>query len=445
MSHHVVIIGGGFGGLAAARALRRKDGIRVTLIDRENYHLFQPLLYQVASGGLSPANIAYPLRTIFKKHKNVSVLLGEVVDIDLDSRCVILANGAGAGGAGGEESDGDSSENRVPYDSLILAAGAVNHYFGNEAWEKVAPGLKTIEDAKAIRRRIFLSFERAERENDEARRSALCTFVVVGAGATGVELAGAIREIAVHTLREEFRRIQPDNARVLLVEHADRVLPPYDAKLSGCAEKSLRKMGVEVWTGAKVTALHDDRVEIEKDGKRECIETENVLWAAGIAASPLAGMLAGKTGTKLARGGRFPVESDLTIPGHPEVFAIGDMTHLMRENDKLVPGVAPAAMQQGEFAAKVIEARVREREAPARFKYIDRGSMATIGRAAAVAEIGKLRFDGYPAWLAWLFLHVMMLVTFQNRILVLVQWAWNYLSWSRSARLITRDGRPGAE
>lgn len=432
MSHHVVIIGGGFGGLAAARALRRKDGIRVTLIDRENYHLFQPLLYQVATGGLSPANIAYPLRTIFKNHKNVSVLLGNVVDIDLDKRRVILANGA----------TGDSPASSVSYDSLILAAGAVNHYFGNDAWEVTAPGLKTIDDAKAIRRRIFLSFERAERESDALRRAALCTFVVVGAGATGVELAGAIREIAVHTLREEFRRIEPDNARVILVEFADRVLPPYHEKLSGRAEQSLSRMGVEVKTGAKVTALHDNRVEIEKDGVSEGIETENVLWAAGIAASPLAGMLAEKTATKLARGGRFPVEPDLSIPGHPEVFAIGDMTHLIQESDKLVPGVAPAAMQQGEFAARVIEARVRGKKEATKFRYIDRGSMATIGRAAAVAEIGKLRFAGYPAWLAWLFLHVMMLVTFQNRVLVLVQWAWNYLTWSRSARLITRDGRP---
>ncbi|NNE09735.1 MAG: NAD(P)/FAD-dependent oxidoreductase [Gemmatimonadetes bacterium] len=437
MSHHVVIIGGGFGGLAAARALRRKDGIRVTLIDRQNYHLFQPLLYQVASGGLSPANIAYPLRTIFKKNKNIGVLLGDVIDFDLDGRCVILANGTG---------DEESLQNRVSYDSLIIASGAVNHYFGNDDWEKTAPGLKTIDDAKAIRRKIFLSFERAERETDEARRRALCTFVVVGAGATGVELAGAIREIAVHTLREEFRRIQPDNARVLLVEFADRVLPPYDEKLSGAAERSLRRMGVEVRTGAKVTALHEGCVEIEKGGASEIIETENVLWAAGIAASPLAGLLADKTGTKVARGGRFPVEPNLTIPGHPEVFAIGDMTYLMQENEKLVPGVAPAAMQQGEFAARVIEARVRGRKKePAKFRYIDRGSMATIGRAAAVAEVGKLRFDGYPAWLAWLFLHVMMLVTFQNRILVLVQWAWNYLTWSRSARLITRDGRAGGE
>ncbi len=419
--HRVVIVGGGFGGLYTARSLRRAP-LDIRLIDRRNFHLFQPLLYQVATGGLSPANIAAPLRAVLKWQRNVSVMLGEVVGFDLAQRAVKLSDGG-----------------RVEFDSLIVASGASHNYFGNEHWSALAPGLKTIEDATAIRARILTSFERAERERDPRRVPALLTFVIVGAGATGVELAGALAEISRHTLRHEFRRIDPAATRVLLIEGTDRVLPPFAPELSARAERSLRRLGVTVIKNALVTQITAGAVTIRRGDASETIAAETVLWAAGVRASPLGALLADACGAKLDRAGRVIVEPDCSLPGQPNVFVIGDLAHFASSGDRPLPGVAQVAMQQGAHVARVLVARISGKPAPRAFHYRDPGSMATIGRAAAVAEIHGWRFSGYFAWLVWLFLHVLFLIEFQNRVLVLVQWAWNYFTWSRSARLITGD------
>ena len=418
--HHVVIIGGGFGGLAAARALRDAP-VRVTLMDRRNFHLFQPLLYQVATGGLSPANIAAPLRRILRRQANARVLLGEVTSIDVERRMLLM---------GDEES---------PYDTLILATGARHHYFGNAQWEPVAPGLKTIEDATEIRGRILLRFEQAERARDSADIGSLLTFVVVGGGPTGVELAGALREIARDTLRSDFRSIDPAAARVILLEAQDRILPPYAPSLSAHARRALERLGVGVRTGVTVTDVTAEAVTIRSADGSEQIETRTVLWAAGVQGSPLGARVAGATGAELDRAGRVVVNSDLTLPGRPEIFDIGDLAHVGDGAGGSLPAVAQVAIQQRRYVAGAIGSRQRGKPQPPPFHYRDRGSMATIGRAAAVADLKWLRLWGYPGWLVWLFIHLISIEQYEDRLLVLVQWAWNYLTRNRSARLITGD------
>jgi NADH dehydrogenase len=424
--HHVVIVGGGFGGLYAAQALG-KARLPVTVLDRRNFHLFQPLLYQVAAGELSPANIAAPLRAVLRRHKKTRVLLAEVAGFDVAGRRVLLADGGA-----------------VAYDSLLVAAGARHHYFGHPEWEQYAPGLKTVEDATTIRRRILLSFEQAERATDADHRRALLTFVVVGGGPTGVELAGAIAEVAHYTLRGNFRDFDPASARILLLEAGDRILSTYPAKLSARAVRSLQRLGVTVRTGAAVTEVGPGRVAVRADGKAEVIAAHTVLWGAGVDASPLARALAEATGATLDRSGRIVVQPDLTLPGHPEIFVIGDMANYPHQTGKPLPGVAPVAMQQGRYVADLIQRRLRG-AAPVRFRYRDHGTMATIGRAAAVVDLGWLQLSGYPAWLVWLFIHILYLIEFDNRVLVLFQWAWNYFTAGRSARLITGDAWPGKE
>lgn len=415
----VVIIGGGFGGLCAARALKRAP-VEVVLIDRRNHHLFQPLLYQVATGGLSPANIAAPLRALVGDQANTRVLLAEVEDLDLASRTVVLA--------------GDGT---LDYDELIVATGASTHYFGNDAWAARAPGLKSLDDATNIRRRVLLSFERAERTEDPERRRSLLTFVVVGGGPTGVELAGAIAEVAKRTLANEFRSLDTRSARVILVEGRDRLLGAFTPPLSTAAEHGLAKLGVEVMTGAFVRAIDDDGVRVAgKDGGETVFETRSVFWAAGVKPSPLGARIAEQSEAELDRGGRVKVMPDCSVSGHPEVSVIGDLANFAGPDGEPLPGLAPVAMQQGRYVARRLVRRLRGRPVPA-FRYFDKGNMATIGRKMAVAEIGRFRTAGMTAWLAWLFIHLMYLAEFQNRVLVLIQWGWNYFTRNRSARLIT--------
>ena len=426
--HQVVIIGGGFGGLCAVRALRR-SAVQVTLVDRRNYHLFQPLLYQIATGALSPANIAAPLRSLLRRQANAQVLLGEVVDFDLPGRRVVLRDG------------------ELKYDTLIVAAGATHSYFGHPEWEPLAPGLKTIEDATSIRRRILRAFESAERlsapELNHPREdiTACLTFVIVGGGPTGVEMAGAISELAHDTLRKEFRAIDPTTARILLVEAGERVLPPFAQDLSTSARTALEQLKVEVRSGTLVVGIEPGAVLLKRGDQTERIATHTVIWSAGVAASPLAKLLAEKTGAELDRGGRVSVLPDLTVPGHPEVIVIGDMAHCPGADGKPLPGLAPVAMQQGDYAARLIGARLALSNStggqlPA-FRYRDRGTMATIGTMKAVCDIFGWRYSGILAWLTWLFVHLMQIVQFENRLLVLIQWAGHYITRNRSARLIT--------
>jgi len=410
----IVIIGGGFGGLYTARGVRSVPA-DVTIVDQHNYHLFQPLLYQVATAALNPSDIAAPIRGILRHQKNLSVLLGEAVSIDTDRRVVSLADGA-----------------ELRYDLLVVATGATHSYFGHPEWERDAPGLKTIDDALEIRRRVLLAFEAAEREADAETQKALLTFVVIGAGPTGVELAGALSEIARQTMVRDFRNIRPESARVILLEGKDRVLPPYPPELSEKARKQLVDLGVEVITGAVVTDVTDREVRI---GER-VIPTRTVLWGAGVQASPLAQSL----GVPLDRAGRVLVEPSLTIPGHPEVFVIGDLAAVRQHDGSFVPGVAPAAIQEGQHTALNLERAVEGQPLRA-FKYRDKGSLATIGRAAAVADFGRIRFGGFLAWMAWLIIHIFFLIGFRNRFLVITQWAWAYLTYQRGARLITGRGR----
>jgi len=415
--HRVVVVGGGFGGLYATKALGRLP-VEVTLIDRRNFHLFQPLLYQVATGGLSPGDIASPLRFVLRRHKNTEVLLAEVNDIDPVNRRVVLRDG------------------EVSYDTLILAAGARHHYFGHDEWEALAPGLKTVEDATEIRRRILLAFERAEREPDPDQRRAWLTFVVVGGGPTGVELAGALGEIARDTLRNDFRHINPAEASILLLDSAERVLPSYSPDLSAKAEKSLITLGVRPLTGTIVAAVEEHGVTVKGRGGTEHIPARTVLWAAGVQASPLGRVLAERAGALLDRAGRVFVEPDLTLAGHPEIFIVGDLANFSHQSGKPLPGVAPVAMQEGRYVAEVIRGRLEGRTTQP-FHYRDKGSLATIGRAAAVADFGRIHLGGFPAWLIWLFVHLMYLVEFDNRLLVFIQWAYNYFTRNRGARLIT--------
>jgi NADH dehydrogenase len=416
----VVIVGGGFGGLYAAQALRNTK-VNVTLLDRRNFHLFQPLLYQVATGGLSPANIAAPLRAVLKYQKNTRVLLAEVTGFDLAQRRVLVNTG-----------------DPVPFDYLIVAAGSRHHYFGNDTWEALAPGLKTVEDATDLRRRILMAFEIAERATDEATRSAQLTFAIVGGGPTGVEMAGSISELARQTLRRNFRSINPASARIVLIEFADRVLPPFAPKLSTKAGQALTRMGVELWTQTRVIDMAPGKVTVERAGKREALTCATVVWAAGVKASPLALALASACGITPDNAGRVPVTPDLSLVGHPHVFAIGDMALLKQSDGRGLPGLAPVAMQQGSYVAKLIAERLRGKSRPP-FAYKDRGTMATIGRNAAVADLFGFKFSGYLAWLAWLLLHLALLVAFENRLLVLTQWWWNYLTRNRAARLITGE------
>jgi len=411
-----VIIGGGFGGLAAAKGLRHAPA-DVTLLDRRNFHVFQPLLYQVATGGLSPADIAAALRWVLRRQRNTRVLLGEATDIDVTGHRVLLADG------------------EVPYDTLVVATGAEPTYFGHDEWGTHAPGLKTIEDATEIRGRIYRAFEAAEREPDADRRSAWLTFVVVGAGATGVELAGAISEIARRTLRHEFRAIDPAQASVLLLDAADRVLPTYPDDLSRKCARSLERLGVTLRLGTMVNRVTGDGVEIRTEGRDQWIAARTVLWAAGVRASPMGQRLARALGSETDKGGRIAVRPDLTVPDHPEIFVIGDLARCPGAGGKLLPGIAPVAIQQGRYVARVVRARLAG-AAQQPFHYVNKGELATIGRAAGVANFGRLRFSGYPAWLLWLFVHLMYLVDFENRLLVFVQWAWNYVTWNRGARLI---------
>ncbi len=425
--HRVVIVGGGFGGLNAARALRRAP-VTIFLIDRRNFHLFQPLLYQVATGGLSPANIAAPLRAIVERQANCEVVLGEVRGFDVNRRVV--------------QFDGS----QIKYDTLIVAAGARHSYFGHPEWEAFAPGLKTIEDATQIRRRVLTAFELAERETDIERRHMLLTFVIVGGGPTGVEMAGTMAEIARHTLKQEFRNIDPSEAQILLIEAGERVLAAYPPDLSAKAQQSLERLGVTVRTKTLVTGLAADHVLLKFGGAEQRLATRTIIWAAGVEASRLGQELAEATGAKLDRAGRIAVEPDLSLPGHPEIFVLGDMASYLHQGGKPLPGVAPVAIQQGRFVARLVKARLRGRALPT-FHYRDHGNMATIGRSAAVADFGKLHFSGFLAWMMWLVIHLMNLVGFRNRLLVLVQWGWNYFTYDRSARLITesaadRDRQP---
>jgi NADH:ubiquinone reductase (H+-translocating) len=416
--HQIVIVGGGFGGLSAARSLAHVPA-QVTLIDRCNYHLFQPLLYQVATGSLSPANIASPLRTILRRQKNTEVLLAEATHIDAANRRVILSDGA------------------LDYDTLIVATGSSHQYFGHDEWEKFAPGLKTVEDGTNMRRRILLAFEAAERESDPAKVRAWMTFVIVGGGPTGAELAGALAEIAKDTLRHDFRKIDPSEARIILVEGTERVLPVYPPKLSEAARKMLVRLGVVVKTGAMVTDVREHSVAIREGDRTEEILTRTVLWAAGVLASPLGRILSQEAGAPLDKAGRVIVEADLTVPGRPEIFVIGDLASFSHQTGKPLPGVAQPAIQEGHYVAKVIECRLRGEKKPEPFRYFDKGNLAVIGRGAAIADLNWLSLSGLPAWLVWIFVHLLYIVQFQNRLLVLVQWGWLYLTFNRSARLIT--------
>jgi NADH dehydrogenase len=417
--HRVVIVGGGFGGLYAAQRLG-KDSVEVTLVDRRNFHLFQPLLYQVATGGLSPADIASPLRSVLARHKNTRVLQGEVVDFDVERKQVVLSDGA------------------LEYDTLIMAAGAASHYFGRSEWEEAAPSLKTVEDALEIRRRVLHAFEMAERETDPVARRAWLTFVVVGAGPTGVELAGALGELARHTLKHEFRSFDPSDARVLLLEGACRVLPPYEPELSAAAVDSLHKLGVEVRTGVQVTEINDKEVTVRVGETTDTLAARTVLWAAGMRASPLGAILAERAGVELDRTGRVLVQPDLSLPGHPEIYVIGDLAHFAPDGEKPLPGVAPVAMQQGRFVAqRILQAGTKRM--PTRFHYWDKGSLAVIGRNAAVASVGRWKLRGFLAWMVWMFVHLLYLVEFEDRMIVFTRWAWSYFTWNRGARLITTD------
>jgi NADH dehydrogenase len=407
----VVVVGGGFGGLEAARSLRGA-AVNVTLVDRRNHHLFQPLLYQVATAALSPADIASPIRHVLRKAANVEVVMGNVVDVDVPGRSVLLADGE-----------------QLDYDFLVLAPGAVDRYFGHDEWAPDAPGLKSIEDALEIRRRFLTAFEAAEREEDPRARRAMLTAVVVGGGATGVEMAGAMAEMARHSLVRDFRRIDPSTARIILVEGGPRVLPAYDPSLSAHAEDDLRRRGVEVRTGAMVSSIQDGAVRVGED---EVIPARTVVWAAGVAGAPLGA----KLGAPLDRIGRVIVEPDMTLPDHPEIFVIGDLAAAPDGAGGFLPGLAPVAQQQGRWIAEGIRRSLDGRR-PRPFVYRDRGKMATIGRAAAVAEIGKVKLRGFVAWLTWLFVHVLFLIGFRNRVFVMLEWAWAYLTWQRGARLIT--------
>jgi NADH:ubiquinone reductase (H+-translocating) len=417
----VVIIGGGFGGLSAAQQLN-SDRVDVTLIDRRNYHLFQPLLYQVATGSLSAGEIASPLRSVLSRQNNTRVWLGTVVDIDTDSKNVVLAD-----------------KTIVPYDSLIVAAGSQTTYFGHNEWQEWAPGLKSIEEATTVRHKVLYAFEVAERLSDPEQRRAWLTFVMVGAGPTGVELSGAIAEIARQTLKNDFRSINPGEAQVILLDGAPRVLMSFPEDLAEKARRALVKLGVQVKCGAMVKHVDNEGLTIEADKRTDSIAAKTVVWAGGISASPLGKIIASRTHAETDKGGRVKVNPDLTIPNHPDIYVIGDLASAMDRNGRPLPGLAQVAMQGGAYAAKAILRKVKgQRELPP-FHYFDKGSLAVIGRAAAVADVFGAHLSGYIAWLVWAFIHLLYLVTFESRVLVFIQWAIQNLTFSRGARLITGE------
>jgi NADH dehydrogenase len=422
----VVVIGGGFGGLQAVKALRGAP-VDITLIDRRNFHLFQPLVYQVATGALSPGEIAAPLRWVFRRQENVRVMLASVAGFDLEAREVKL-----------EPAVDETGPERVPYDTLIVAGGSAYSYFGHDDWREVAPEVKSLESALDVRRRILQAFEAAELETDPARRTAWLTFVVVGAGPTGVEIAGQIAELARDTLPRDFRAVDPRHGEVLLVELADRVLTAFPPKLSARAQRALEELGVTPLLGQTVVGIDDDGVTVEGgDGTRR-IPSRTVIWAAGVQASSLAAALAEPTGAELDRTGRITVNPDLTLPGHPEVMALGDMVRVADASGAGVelPGVAPVAMQQGRYAARVVRDRLAGRSTRP-FRYRDKGNLATIGRAKAVADLPGVKLSGLPAWVTWLVVHLFYLIGFQNRLLVIIRWAVSFVTRGRGARLIT--------
>jgi NADH dehydrogenase len=419
--HRVVILGGGFGGLVAAQKLKRAD-VGISLIDRRNFHLFQPLLYQVATGSLSPGEIAAPLRGVLSAQKNVQVLLGEAVDVDPVAKHVTLRDGATFG-----------------YDSLIVATGSQTSYYGNDSWRAWAPSLKSVEEATAIRHKILVAFERAERATRPEEARAWLTFVIVGAGATGMELAGALAEIANETLRHDFRTINPQEAQIILMEGGSRVLSAFPEELSAKAEKLVTRLGVKVTKNVMVTNIDGDGVTYKRGETAERLAAKTVLWAGGVASTPLGTKLAERINAETDRGGRIKVNHDLTVPNYPDIFVLGDLANTLDDQGKPLPGVAQVAIQGGAYAAKTIRARLEGKKAPPPFHYLNKGEMAVIGRAAAVANIFGLHVSGLLAWLMWLFIHLIYIVEFQSRILVFVQWGFEFLTFSRGARLITGE------
>ena len=415
--HHVVIIGGGFGGLYAAKALRGAP-VRVTLVDRRNFHLFQPLLYQVATGGLSAGDISYPLRSIFQHAPHFSVIMAEVTDIDVAQRTILLRDG------------------RLRYDTLIVAPGSTHQYFGHDDWATYAPALKTLEDALEIRRRIFMAFEAAEREPDPEKRRALMTFVIIGGGPTGGELAGTLGELAHGTLKDNFRAIDPAQAQILLLEGAERILATFPPDLSAQAAADLRRLGVTVRTRTLVTDVRDSAVTTRSGDATETIQTSTILWTAGVKSSPLGEALATSADVALDRTGRVKVAPDLTIPGHPDIFVIGDLAHVTQQDGTPLPGLASVAIQEGRYVGKAIRQRLQG-NTPLAFHHRNKGNLAIIGRHAGLADLGRWHLHGFVAWLAWLFVHIYYLIGFDNKLLVLLQWGWNYVTRKRGAQLIT--------
>ncbi len=422
MAHRVVIVGGGFGGLYAAKELG-KSAAQVTLIDKRNFHLFQPLLYQVATGTLSPADISSPLRGILSKSRNVQVLMDEVTGIDPEANQITLRE----------------RDQKIDYDSLIVATGVSHHYFGNDQWKPDAPGLKTIEDALEIRRRIFVAFEAAEKEPDPEQRKAWLTFVIVGGGPTGVELAGAIAELAFNTLKDDFRTIDTTEAKILLVEGLDRVLPPYPPELSEKAAQALARLGVTVQTKSLVSNIADHVVTIKQGDEVHEVPARTILWAAGVKASTMGKVLEQQAGATLDRVGRVMVEPDLSVPGHPNIFVVGDLANYMHQGDRPLPGVAPVAVQEGKFVAKLIKQRLAGAATQAKFVYDDAGSLAVIGQNEAVVNMRSFKLSGPPAWFLWIFAHIYYLIEFDNKLIVTIQWMWNYFTRNRGARLITGE------
>ncbi|MGK7931892.1 MAG: NAD(P)/FAD-dependent oxidoreductase [Microcystaceae cyanobacterium] len=417
----VVIIGGGFSGLYAAKFLKNAP-VNVTLVDKRNFHLFQPLLYQVATGALSPADISSPLRLVLRGHNNTHVLLDEVTDIEPQQKQVFL-----------------KGHEPLNYDALVVATGVSHHYFGNDQWAEFAPGLKTIEDALEIRRRIYLAFEAAEKETDPQKRQAWLTFVIAGGGPTGVELAGAIAEIAHGALQGDFRQIDTSEAKIILIEGMDRILPPYKPQLSTKAAQDLTQLGVTVQTNSLVTNIEDHVVTIKQGDNIQTIEARTILWAAGVKASKMGQVLEKKANATLDRAGRVIVEPDLSIPNNPNVFVIGDLAHFAHQGERPLPGIAPVAMQQGEYIARYLAKKLGGEKIPA-FKYEDKGSLAVIGQNSAVVDLGFIQLTGFIAWFVWVWAHIYYLIEFDNKLVVMVQWGWNYFTRGRGARLITGEG-----
>lgn len=416
--HHVVIIGGGFGGFYATRCLRKID-VDITLIDKRNFHLFQPLLYQVATGALSPADIASPLRGVLAKQSNVTVKLDEMIGVDYENQVVL------------------TREDNIGYDSLIVATGSENFYFGRDTWRDNAPGLKTIEDALNIRNRVFTAFEQAEKTQNEDERKRLMTFVLIGGGPTGVELAGALGEITRINLRDNFRTINPSDAQIIILEGGNCILRPYSEKLQKAATRSLASLGVEVRTGVYAENIDESGVTVKEGDKTYRIPAKTVIWAAGIKASTI-GKLLVKDENHITRTGQIKVNHDLSLPGQNNVFVIGDLAYVTDKTGKQLPGTAPVAISEGRYVAHLIENKIKNK-AIEPYYYKDKGNLAVIGRAAAIADFGWAQFSGYPAWLLWLFVHLLYIVEYDNRLLIFIQWAWNYFSRNRGARLITYD------